>query len=180
MLGHERRARAVEIRVVRRPGRESVDVAITQAEKRGDKDGVVNLEVSGAVLTRAGDILGGDALATFGGLAGDYEQRLQLVRNCRALQVRLDLQDEVLVTIEMVRGNRAMNRLAVPAVRSCDETNVAISSRSPGESVCGPRSRTSASWLIGAAVSGRNAIGPRIPGRPSGSDMWGIGDYSGM
>jgi hypothetical protein len=76
----------------------------------------VDLEVSSAVLTRTGDILCGDALATFGGLAGDHQERLQLVRDCRVLQVRLHLNDEVLVAVEMVRGNRAMNRLAIPAV----------------------------------------------------------------
>src|ERR1044072_2286332 len=50
-----------------------------------------------------------------------------------------------------------------------------MSSRSPGDSEWGPRSRTSTSSLIGLAVSGRKAIGPRMPGRPSGSAMCGIG-----
>src|SRR4051812_23693516 len=54
------------------------------------------------------------------------------------------------------------------------ETNVAISSRSPGDRLCGPCSRMLASSLSGLAVSGRKAIGPRIPGRPSGRGMCGI------
>src|SRR5262249_3849235 len=49
-----------------------------------------------------------------------------------------------------------------------------MSSRSPAERVLGPRRRTSASSVIGLAVSGRNAIGPKIPGSPAGSCICGI------
>ena len=48
-------------------------------------------------------------------------------------------------------------------------------SRSALESVLGPRRRNSARARMGLAVSGRKANGPVIPGRPSGSVMWGIG-----
>jgi hypothetical protein len=43
--------------------------------------------------------------------------------------------------------------------------------RSPGDIVLSPRSRISASSFNGFAVSGRKAIGPRIPGNPSGKSM---------
>src|ERR1700691_1323686 len=56
----------------------------------------------------------------------------------------------------------------------CEETKVAINSRSPGDSVLDPRSKTSASSLSGFAVSGRKTMGPRIPGNPSGNEIWGI------
>src|SRR5687768_17510021 len=48
-----------------------------------------------------------------------------------------------------------------------------MSSRSPGVSELGPRNSTSTRSLSGRAVSGRNAIGPRMPGR-SGSAMCGM------
>src|ERR1700686_2351720 len=54
-----------------------------------------------------------------------------------------------------------------------DDTYVAISSRSPGDSEFGPRRRTSTRSLSGLAVSGRKAIGPRMPGRSEGRLIWG-------
>lgn len=71
MLGHESRTRAIEIRIVGRTGRQTVDVAIEHAERGGDQDGVVDLEVPSAAGPRAADVLGGYALATFRGLGGD-------------------------------------------------------------------------------------------------------------
>src|SRR5262245_55201803 len=55
-----------------------------------------------------------------------------------------------------------------------------MSSRSARLSVLSPRRRISASSLRGAAVSGRKVIGPRIPGRPSGSSMKGMASEPGI
>src|SRR5690606_41054410 len=54
------------------------------------------------------------------------------------------------------------------------DTYAAISSRSPRSNVDSPRSRTSASWLRGIAVSGRKSNNARIPGIFSSSSMCGI------
>ena len=87
-VGDDGGALAVEIRIVGRPGREAVDVAVAHAEHRRDQHGVVNLEVGRALRARPLDVVGGHVLAAFGGLAGNRQQRLQLVRDVRLLEDR--------------------------------------------------------------------------------------------
>lgn len=50
-----------------------------------------------------------------------------------------------------------------------------MSSRSPGSRVLSPRNRTFTSSLMGAAVSGREVIKPKIPGSPYPvQERWGV------
>jgi hypothetical protein len=53
----------------------------------------VNLFVSGAVLAGSGDILSGDLFSSALNLAGNGQQRLQLIRNFRRLEIHLDMVD---------------------------------------------------------------------------------------
>ena len=116
MLGDEGRALTVEGGIVGSPGREPVDVAVAEAEHGGDEDRVVNLEVGGAVLAGTRHVRRRDVLAACRGLPGDHEQRLQLVRDGGVLRVGLHAHDEIFVAVQMVGGNGAVDRLAVPAV----------------------------------------------------------------
>ena len=116
MLGDERRALAVEVGIVGRPGGQPVDVAVAQAEHGGDEHGVVNLEVGGAELARARDVGCRDLLAACRGLAGDDEQRLELVGDGGVFRIALHAHDELFVAVQVVRGDGAVNRLAVAAV----------------------------------------------------------------
>ena len=83
VFGDERGPLAVEVGIVGRPGGEPVDVAVEHAERRGDEHGVVDFEVGGAQLARALDVGGVTCLPLCRRLAGDDEQRLELVGDAR-------------------------------------------------------------------------------------------------
>jgi hypothetical protein len=113
-------------------------------------------------------VVGLDVLAAALDFARDRQQGFELVRNRRSLRVLLHIQDELLVAAKVISRHRAMNGLAekaiVPRGNVCgDQFPLA------GRQRTGPRSRISASSFKGLAVSGRKAMGPRIPGSPSGS-----------
>jgi len=72
--------------------------------------------IGGAMRSRALDVRGRDLLAALCGLARDREQRLQLAGDRRVVRIALDVDDQRVVAGEMMCGDRAMNRLAVPAV----------------------------------------------------------------
>src|SRR5262245_62075879 len=110
-LGDERGALAVEIRIVRRPRGQAVHVAVAHAEDGGDEDGVVNLEIRRARGARPRDVLGQDVPPAARGLRGDDQERLQLVGDRGALEVALDLRDEVFVAVQVMRRDRAVNGL---------------------------------------------------------------------
>ena len=116
MLGDDRRAGTVEVRILRGPRGQSVHVAIAHAEHGGDEHRVVDLEIGRAVLTRSRDVGRRDVLAPFGRLPRDDEQRLELVGDGGLLGIRLDARDELFIAMQMVRRNGAVDRLAVPAV----------------------------------------------------------------
>ncbi len=101
-------------------------------------------------------------------LTRDREQRLQLAGDFRAFESMLYIEDQLFVTAKMMRRDGAVDGLAEAAI-VLRRYYVAINSRSPGDKVCGPRNSRSTSSFIGFAVSGRNIMGPRIPGSPSGS-----------
>jgi hypothetical protein len=69
-----------------------------------------------AQLTRLLDVRGGDELATLGRLAGDDEQRFELVGDGGVCGIGLDRHHQVLGSAEMVCRDGAVNRLAVAAV----------------------------------------------------------------
>ena len=72
------------------------------------------------------------------------------------------------VPVEVIRCDGAVNHQAVVAIISEDIT-VPIGSRPACVRVLRPRSEISSSSLMGFTVSGRNVIGPRGLGSPSGS-----------
>ena len=116
MFGDECGALAVEIGIVRRPCRQAVDVAVAEAEHGGDEHGVVNLEIRRPERASTCDVCRGHQPAALGRLAGDDQQRLELVGDGRAFRIALDVEHQRLVAAEVVRGDRAMDRLAVAAV----------------------------------------------------------------
>jgi hypothetical protein len=133
----------------------------------------VDFKIRGAFLARSINVLGRDALSALLHFGGDRQQRFQLVGDSGVLEVPLDCPDQLLVAVEMMRGDRAVDRLAIDAIvprRDMSADQLA----SPGDKVGGPRNKTSTSSFIGFAVSGRNIMGPRIPRTPSGSAICGI------
>ena len=115
MLGDERRALPVELRVFGRPRRQAIDIAVEHAECRGNQHGVVNLDVGGPVQARARHVAGHHVRPAARGLCSDDQQRLQLVGDAGLLEVVLHLDHQVLV-LQMMGGDSAVNGLAVAAV----------------------------------------------------------------
>jgi hypothetical protein len=130
----------------------------------------MDFHVWGATLPCAGDVFAGYLLAAALHFSGGGWQGLHLVRYGSVFRVALDVEHQLLVIAQMICSHGSMNVLAKEAVVARGD-EAAISSRSPGERVFGPRRSTSASWLRGSAVSGRNTINPRMPGRSSGNCM---------
>lgn len=105
--------------------------------------------------------------------AGNGQQRLKLVRHSGRFEIIFNSANQPLVPVQVLGGDRAMNGLTVAAVVltgdvSRDQLPL------PGCQRMGPRRRTSTRSFNGLAVSGRNAMGPRMPGSPSGSAMCAI------
>jgi hypothetical protein len=116
VLGDDGGPLPVELWVVGRPRCEAVDVAVAQAEHRGDEHGVVNLEIGGTGLTGPRDMVGLHMPAAAGREPGNRQQRLQLLRHRRLLRVRLDPEHQVLGALQVVRRDGAVNGLAVSAL----------------------------------------------------------------
>ena len=68
------------------------------------------------MLARPVHVCRGDVLAAVRGLAGNDQQRLELVGDGGALRVALHARDEVLVAVQVVGRDGAMDGLTVPAV----------------------------------------------------------------
>jgi hypothetical protein len=76
----------------------------------------VNLEIGGAELACARDVVRRHVIAALRRLTGYHEQRLELVRNRGVLEIALHLHDQVLVAVQVMRGNGAVNGVAVSTV----------------------------------------------------------------
>ena len=163
----------VRLGLGRCPRGEAVDVAVVHAEGCRDEDRIVDFDVGRTFGTRPRDVVARYLLAALLNFSGDGEKSAQLVGDRRRLMVVADSIDQIIVAVEMMGGGGAVAIAAEVAFIRAD-TNAAIISRSPLLRLFGPRSRTSASSRMGAAVSGRNAKAPPIPGTPSGNAMCGI------
>ncbi len=80
---------------------------------------------------------------------------------------RFDGGDERFVIAKVVCGDGAVNRLAVGAIHVLRGYVGGDRFALSGVGECGPRNGTSTSSVSGLAVSGRNAVDPRMPGRSS-------------
>jgi hypothetical protein len=79
----------VDGRIGRREGREAVNVTVVHAEGRGDQDRVVDFNVCGTFGARLFDVNVRHLFAALLHLAGNRQQRFQLVRDGRCLRVTL-------------------------------------------------------------------------------------------
>jgi hypothetical protein len=134
----------VSLRVLRRPSGQAVHMAVAHAESSRDQHRVVDLKVRGALQPCAFDVLRQNVLAAALYFTGDCQQSFQLVRNTRTLGVLFDIQNQLFIAAQVIICHRAMDGLTEKAIVP-RETKVAINSRSPGESVLEPRSKTTAS-----------------------------------
>ena len=140
--------------VLRRDGRQAVDVAVEHAERRCDEDGVVQFDVGRPFGAGRGDELLGDGAAGFPDRERDPQQRLELA-DTGASSIPPHAASTTARPPSMVSAAAAawlpvQKRHSLPF-----ETTAAISSRSPTVSVLGPRSRPAPAGSSGAAVSGR-------------------------
>ena len=159
VLRDDGRTLPIEVRIVRRPRREAIDVAVAHAEDCGNRIQASCISRSVAPCARcARDVFRCYGLPALGRLASDRQQRFQLVGD----RVRPAGRFSPSPPAVRHRADDARRWLhgssGSSGSRSVRETKVAINSRSPRESVCGPCNRTSTSSLIGLAVSGRKAI----------------------
>jgi hypothetical protein len=114
--GYNGGALPVEVRIFRSPGRQTIHIAVAKTEKRGDQDSIVNLRIGCAQITGARDVLSGYILAAELNLAGDSEQSFQFFRYFSVFEIRFYALDQVFVAAQTVRGDGAVNGLAVGAI----------------------------------------------------------------
>jgi hypothetical protein len=136
VFGQAFAALAIHHRIVWRPGRQTIHVAVVHGKCRGDQDGVVNLLVGCPLLPGTIHVLTGNVLAPFLDLAGYGQQRLQFVRNSGKFIVLRDLVDDFLVTkmVRRDRGVRFLSKVAIILARniSCDHFTLCARQRVRG------------------------------------------------
>jgi hypothetical protein len=105
----------VQLRVFRLPGTQSIHVAVIHGEGSGDQHRIVDFKIGRAALPGVLHVLRSDLLAPLLHLAGNDQQRLQLVRNGRLQEVTLDLVNQPCIRQVSRRGS-AMAGLAKETV----------------------------------------------------------------
>ena len=91
----------------------------THAKHRRDQERIVNFQIGRTQLARALDIGVGQIHSIAADLTGNAQQRLQLLWNRRLAKVLSHLRQNLFISTQMVRSDRAMNRLAIGAVVLC-------------------------------------------------------------
>ena len=86
------------------PGCQAIDVAVVHAERGGDQDRVVDLDVSGTLVASGADVgLGHVAAAALDGCR-DLQQGAEPWAYGRLARVPLDAVDDVVAAIELTSG----------------------------------------------------------------------------
>jgi len=114
--GHDLSHLAIFVWIGRLPSVQAIYVAVEHAEGSRDQNGIVNLFVGGSFLACPFDIFRYDVLATFLNLAGDREQRFQLVGDFRGGVVPLDAIDQIVISAQVFGGGSAVRELAETAI----------------------------------------------------------------
>jgi hypothetical protein len=108
-------ALSMRIRIRRGPRREAVDVAVEQAEGRGNEHRVVNLVIRRTCAAGPRDIRVAHLTASTLDARGEREQGFQLWRDRGLLWIHENRRHELFVVVQMTGGNR---RVAVTAERA--------------------------------------------------------------
>jgi hypothetical protein len=106
----------VQVGIVRRPGCQAVNITVVHAKCRSNQNGVVDFQIGRPLLSRPLDVRGCDILPAQLDLARNGQQSLELGGNGRNLEVLLDVNDQLFVAAEMVRGCGSMAGLAKVAI----------------------------------------------------------------
>lgn len=151
-----------------RPGGQALEVAVAHSARRGNRKCVSDRPVFRAGDAGLLDDLGAGEAAVATDLVGDVRQGLSLWGTGAA--ARSDQRCRPVAHCAPSCSQTAAPWVRVQKWHSLpDNTDIAISSRSPGAADDGRRSNTSARAIIEAAVSGSESIGPTRLVRTSGS-----------
>ncbi len=154
------------------PGVKAIYITVVHTECRSDKHCIVNFNIGSAFAPRPLPIFYSDKLAIALHLTCNCEQRFQLRRDRRALEVGFHAAHHV-VSGHMTGCGRAMAGLAKIAVvlqRNIRGNQFALARRE----TAGLVQQQMRQFAHGLTVSGRKANAPLIPGRSSGSAICAI------